>query len=118
MKKLIKIDNKDYLMQSSAYTQFAYKNETGRSLLKDLQSVVELTKKKKKEDYGIDELDAVTDLILKVAYVMTIEADDKQYNNYVEFIKSIDNLYDDQTWIQEVTTLACAPLSRQLQNIN
>lgn len=118
MRKLIKIDNKDYLMQSSAYTQFAYKNETGRSLLKDLQSVVELTKKKKNEDYGIDELDAVTDLILKVAYVMTIEADDKQYNNYVEFIKSIDNLYDDQTWIQEVITLACAPLSRQLQNIN
>ena len=36
MRKNIKIGNKEYEMSSSAYTQFKYKNDTGRSLLKDL----------------------------------------------------------------------------------
>ena len=35
--------------------------------------------------------------------------------NYEEFLKGIENLYDDQSWIEEVITLATSPLSRQLQ---
>lgn len=38
MKKII-IDGKDYLMSSSALTQFSYKDETGRSFLNDLQKL-------------------------------------------------------------------------------
>ena len=37
MEKIIRISNKDYKMKASALTQFSYKNETGRSFLKDLQ---------------------------------------------------------------------------------
>ncbi len=48
MKKIITIDGKEYEMKSSAYTQFAYKNLTGRSLLSDISDISKLTE----EDYS------------------------------------------------------------------
>ena len=88
MKKIINISGKDYTMQSSAYTQFAYKDLTGRSLLNDLQ---------------------------EISYVMIQEADSSQVNDYVSFLKSIDDLYTDPNWIEEVILLACTPISGRLQ---
>ena len=114
MKKTIRIDNKDYFMQSSAYTQFAYKNETGRSLLHDLQEILKI-KNSKKNDFSMEDLDSVTELILKVSFVMIQEADETQVTDYVSFVKSIESMYDDTKWIDEVITLACTPISRQLQ---
>lgn len=113
MKKLIKIDNKEYFLQSSAYTQFAYKNETGRSFLHDLEDILNITKSK--TDYSVEDLDNVTELILKISYVMIQEADPKQVPDYISFVKGIDSLYDDTQWIDEVIVLACTPISRQLQ---
>lgn len=112
MKKTIKIGDKDYFMKASAYTQFAYKNETGRSFLKDIQKLTEITKGEITEYDVIDEL---TELILKMSFVMIEEADPKQVQNYDEFLKNIDNLYDEKDWIYDVLELACSPLSRQLQ---
>lgn len=117
MKKMIKIDNTEYFMQSSAYTQFAYKNETGRSLLADLESLISITRNKNENDYSVDDLDKCTELVLKIAYIMIQEADPKQSLNYESFIKSIDSLYDKTDWIEEVILLACTPISRQLQNL-
>lgn len=114
MKKTIKISDKDYFMASSAYTQFAYKDETGRSLLTDLQRIIDLQKKKEK-DIKVDDLDQVTELLLKVAYVMIKEANDTQVEDYISFIKNVENIYDDQLWITEVLTLACNPISGRLQ---
>lgn len=115
MKKIIKIDRKDYTMQASAYTQFAYKNETGRSLLKDLQDISEL-QNQSGGNIDFDVIDKITEPVLKIAYVMIQEADSKQVDNYESFLKSIDNLYDDFNWVLEVIQLACSPLSRQLQD--
>ena len=39
MQKQIKIGEKEYLMKASAYTTFAYKDTTGRSLFKDIQKL-------------------------------------------------------------------------------
>ena len=39
MKKIITISGKEYTMKSSAYTQFKYKNDTGRRMLQDLQEL-------------------------------------------------------------------------------
>lgn len=114
MIKEIKISNKNYKMKSSAYTQFAYKNDTGRSLLKDLQSLIDL-KKDNSDDYNVDDLDEVTTLLLKIAYIMVKEADESQTNDYISFIKDIDSLYDDTKWINEALELACTPLSGRLQ---
>lgn len=116
MEKIIRISNKDYKMKASALTQFSYRNETGRSFLTDLQKLTEL--KDIGEDFSsnIEALDSVSDLILKIAFIMAREADKSQATNFEEFLGGIENLYDDTTWIQEVLELACSPLSRQLQN--
>ena len=116
MEKIIRISNKDYKMKASALTQFSYRNETGRSFLTDLQKLTEL--KDIGEDFSsnIEALDSVSDLILKIAYIMAREADKSQATNFEEFLGGIENLYDDTNWIQEVLELACSPLSRQLQN--
>ena len=112
MEKIIRISTKDYKMKASELTQFAYKNETGRSFLNDLQ---ELTKLQGNAE-DITSLDNVVELVLKVAYTMIKQADKNQVVNYEDFLDGIESLFDDTQWIQEVLELACSPLSRQLQN--
>ena len=112
MERIIRISGKDYKMKASALTQFAYKDETGRSFLNDLQ---ELTKLQGNAD-DISSIDNVVELVLKVAYTMIKQADKNQVVNYEDFLDGIDNMFDDTKWIEEVLSLACSPLSRQLQN--
>lgn len=115
MEKKIKISGKEYIMKASAWTQFAYKDLTGRSFLTDIK---ELTKYADKEITleNIEVLDELNKLLLPMTFVMVKEADSTQAVDYKDFLKNIDNLYDDITWIQEVILLACSPISRQLQN--
>lgn len=115
MKKIITIDGKEYTMKSSAYTQFAYKNLTGRSLLKDIQNISSIADKIESDMSLIDE---ITEPLLDISYVMIQEADANQVKTKDEFYKNIESLYDNYDWIQEVMTLAINPLSRQLQNNN
>ena len=112
MKKIINIDGKDYTMKSSAFTQFAYKNLTGRSLLKDIQKITELAGKVE-NDYSV--VDDLTEPLLDVAYIMIDEADSNQVKTKEEFIKGIDNLFGSFDWVNEVVLLALNPLSGQLQ---
>ena len=113
MKKIIKIDGKEYEMKSSAYTQFAYRDLTGRSLLKDIQKFTDISDKIEDDMSLIDE---ITEPLLDISYVMIQEADENQVKTKEEFYKSIDSMYDDYTWINEVIGLAINPISRQLQN--
>lgn len=113
MKKIITIDGKEYTMKSSAYTQFAYKNLTGRSLLKDINNISKIADKIGEDMSLIDE---ITEPLLDISFVMIQEADANQVKTKDEFYKSIESLFDDYSWIQEVMTLAINPLSRQLQN--
>ena len=111
MKEEIKIDGKSYTMKSSAWTQFAYKNMTGRSLLTDLQKIVNLVDK---IDEDLSVLDAITEPVLDISYVMILEADENQVKTKEDFYKSIESLYDNFDWVLEVITLATKPISRQL----
>lgn len=113
MKKIINIDGKEYTMKSSAYTQFAYRNMTNRSLLKDLQHIMTLAEKID-EDFSV--IDEITEPILDIAYIMIEEADANQVKTKEDFYKSIESMYDNFDWINEVLILAINPLSRQLQN--
>lgn len=110
MKRIIKIGNKEYEMKSSAYTQFKYKNDTGRKLLKDLQSLTQLQDKEESET--IASIDDLTDIVLRISYVMIEEADPSQVTTFEDFLKGIDGLFDDTEWINEVISLAVAPISR------
>ena len=113
MKKIITIDGKEYEMKSSAYTQFAYKNLTGRSLLKDIQNISNIADKVQEDMSVIDE---ITEPLLDITYVMIQEANQEQVKTKEEFYKSINSIFENQEWIQEVMTLAINPLSGQLQN--
>lgn len=110
MKKIVNIGGKEYTMKSSAYTQFKYKDDTGRRMLSDLQEITKLQGKKQEE--MIEGMDDLTEIVLRMAYVMIEEADSSQVKSYEEFLKSIDSLYDNVEWISEVIELATSPISR------
>ena len=113
MKKIITIDGKQYTMKSSAYTQFAYKNLTGRSLLKDIQNIADVADK---IEADMSLIDSITEPLLDISFVMIQEADPTQVNTKEDFYKGIESMYDSYEWINEVITLAVNPISRQLQN--
>ena len=115
MKKIISIDGKEYTMKSSAYTQFAYKDMTGRSLLKDIQNIADIADKIETDMSVIDE---ITEPLLNISYVMIQEADPNQVKSKEEFYKSIESMYDNYDWINEVLSLVINTYSRQLQNKN
>lgn len=110
MQKQIKIGEKEYLMKASAYTTFAYKNTTGRSLFKDIQKLSNINLDN--DDNQLEVVEPVISLVLDIAYVMIDEADSKQVVNKDELLKSIDSLFDDYGWINDVITLALSPFSR------
>lgn len=116
--KIVKIAGNDYKMCSSAYTQFAYKNRTGRSLLSDLASLTKMKFSDNPEELNMDKVEPLLELLLNMAYIMIEEADSSQVKDgYEGFLKELkEPLFEDKGWIIEVIKLACSPISRQLQN--
>lgn len=110
MKKQVKIGEKEYFMKSSAYTQFKYKNDTGRKLLNDIQSITKLADIQETEVLG--EMDDIIEILLRIAYTMIDEADPKQVDSYETFLKETDGIFENQDWIMDVITLATSPISR------
>lgn len=110
MKKIVTIGAKEYSMKSSAYTQFKYKNDTGRKMLEDLQGLTKL--QDSSEDVMIGSIEDLTEIVLRMAYIMIEEADSTQVTTYDDFLKGIDGLYDSTDWINEVIELATSPFSR------
>ena len=113
MKKIVTIGDKEYSMKSSAYTQFKYKNDTGRKMLQDIQEITKLGEIDNTEVLG--EMDDVVEIILRLAYTMIDEADPNQVDNFESFLKGIDGMFDNQDWIMDVITLATSPISRGIQ---
>jgi hypothetical protein len=110
MKKVIKISDKEYTIKSSAYTQFKYKNDTGRNLLSDLQSLRLKIDGKKDEDV-VEALDDMLDIVLKITYILIDEANQENLGSYEDFLKGINDLFGDISWIADVIECAIAPLS-------
>lgn len=113
MKRIIKIGNKEYEMKSSAYTQFKYKNDTGRRMLEDLQHLTELQNKDESDMFT--SIEDVTDIVLRMSYVMIEEADPSQVTTFEDFLKGIDGLFENTEWINEVIALAVSPISGGVQ---
>lgn len=113
MEKLINIGGKSYSMKSSAYTQFKYKNDTGRRLLTDLQKITKLQDLSDTEI--INDIDNLSEILLKIAYVMIEESGKNEVKGYDEFLKELDDIYSNFDWVSEVVELATSPLSRGIQ---
>lgn len=116
MKKQVKIGEKEYFMKSSAYTQFKYKNDTGRKMLADIQSITKL--QEMNNDDMLGEMDDLIEILLRLAYTMIEEADPSQVSNYEEFLKETDGIFDNQDWVMDVVELATSPISRRIQKDN
>lgn len=122
MEKKIKIGSKEFNMSSSAYTQFKYKNDTGRSLMADLVGCQDKYKLLLDEksittdslEY-MNELDDLMNMVLRIAYIMTNEADKNQAQTFEDFLKQTDNYFGDLSWLNEVVELATSPFSRGIQ---
>ena len=122
MEKTIKIGSKDFKMSSSAYTQFKYKNDTGRSLMADLVGCQDKYKLLLDEknittdslEY-MNELDDLMNMVLRIAFIMTNEADKNQAQTFEDFLKQTDNYFGDLSWLNEVVELATSPFSRGIQ---
>ena len=114
MEKTIKIGNKSFNMSSSAYTQFKYKNDTGRSLMQDIADF----QVKYKDllngnlDVSLDQIEDIVETLLRIAYIMTNECDKNQATNFDEFLKKIDNYFSSIDWFNEVVELATSPFHR------
>ena len=114
MEKTIKIGNKSFNMSSSAYTQFKYKNDTGRSLMQDIADF----QVKYKDllngnlDVSLDQIEDIVETFLRIAYIMTNECDKNQAVNFDEFLKQIDNYFSSIDWFNEVVELATSPFHR------
>lgn len=123
MEKTIKIGSKEFKMSSSAYTQFKYKNDTGRSLMADLVGCQDKYKLLLDENNitneqsleFMNELDDLMNMVLRIAYIMTNEADKNQAQTFEDFLKQTDNYFGDLTWLNEVVELATSPFSRGIQ---
>lgn len=102
-------------MSSSAWTQFKYKNETGRSLIKDLSKIADKYNeiKDKDEIEQFSELEDFIDLVLRVAYIMSLEGKSIT-GSYEDFLMQIDSYMDNLDWFGEVMELAISPLQRNV----
>lgn len=108
MKKIINLGGKEYTMQSSALTQFKYRDMTGRKLMQDIDSIKEL---KAKSDDTLNVLDDLLEILLQITYVMIVESDASQVGSFEDFLKNIDILFDDVDWVEDVIELALTPIS-------
>ena len=122
MEKTIKIGDKEFRMASSAYTQFKYKNDTNRSLMADLSTFEEkykilLDEKNLNDDPTefMNKFEEVLEMILRIAYIMTNEADKNQAQTYEDFLRQLNNYYESLEWLNEVVELATAPFHRGIQ---
>lgn len=114
MLKTVNIGKKDYVLKSSAYTIFAYKNETGRDLLVDLNSInekyIKISKLTEEEQNSawMNEITGIIENALKIAHIM-IRENDKTFKEYNEWLKDIDELLENPNWIMEVLEVGIAP---------
>lgn len=109
MKKIINLGGKEYTIQSSALTQFKYRDMTGRKLMQDIDSIKEL---KKSKDDILNILDDFLEILLQITYVMIVESDSSQVGSFEDFLKNIENLFNDNTnWVDDVIELALFPIS-------
>lgn len=116
MKKVVKIGEKEYTMQSSAYTQFKYRNDTGRRMLDDIQQVSKINGLTEEEQ--VTKVEDIIEILLRMAYIMIQESDAKQVTTFEDFLKSIDGLFDTTEWVNEVIELAASPISRGIQGLS
>ena len=120
MLKTIKIGSKDYDMKSSAWTPFKYENDYGTDLLKDINAIniknkeiSALKSEQERENAWVNEISGIMKLALRIAYTMIIEYNSK-FMSYDEWLKELDNVFGEFSWVQEVMECAMSTFQRKV----
>lgn len=106
MRSKIIIGSQEMTLQASSFTIFAYKNRYGRNLMQDLSQISNwLNQLTESEEEQAETLCKLAELMLKVTYVMYEEAN-KEPLPFDEWLKGLDDLMGDSSWMKEVYALA------------
>ena len=90
-------------------------NDELKKLSEDLQQTMyAISQAAYQQVQQIDMSDDLTYILLRIAFVMIEEADKTQVTSFEDFLKSIDVIYDDMGWINEVVEVATSPLSGRI----
>lgn len=111
MVKSIEISGKSYDMKVSAFTPFAYKDRTGRSLMDDIKTISE---RKIDESNTLDSVEKIVYPCLDIAYQMILEQN-PDFKPYMDWLKELDGLLDNPKWIEDVLVLVMSTFQRQVQ---
>lgn len=130
MIKTIKIGEVEYVLNSNAYTRFLYKQTFNRKILEDVQVIVQfatevreekerLEKEKLSEEelntkigiFALDKLDNFIDVLLQLTYIF-IKCNDEKFMPYEDWLKTIDKINPNDSWVSEVTELSVSSFYR------
>lgn len=116
MVKTVKIGDKTYDLKSSAYTMFAYKDETGNDLMEDINALNKKVEELgKNSDKWLIEIMPIVEKTLKLAYIM-IKEQKKDFMEYNKWLKELDGLLDETSWILDVLEVGISPFRRGIQS--
>lgn len=122
--KKITICDKEYEINSNAYTRFLYKQVFNTKIFSDIAVLNKFNqgqeklkkelknKKLKKEEieeelssYMLENIDDFMDVMLKLAYIF-IKTADSNFETFENWLKGIESININDSWVQEVTELA------------
>ena len=122
--KKITICDKEYNISSNAYTRFLYKQVFNTKKFSDIAVLNkfeqgqeklkrELKAKKLKQEeideqvsnYMLENIDDFMDVMLKLAYIF-IKTADSNFETFENWLKGIESININDSWVQEVTELA------------
>lgn len=122
--KKITICDKEYEINSNAYTRFLYKQTFNTKIFSDIAILnkfnqgqeklrKELKAKKLKADeieeqisnYMLENIDDFVDVMLKLAYIF-IKTANSNFETFENWLKEIESININDSWVQEVTELA------------
>lgn len=120
MIKNVKIGKEEYTLKSSAFTIFAYKDQTGRDLLSDINAInikySEIANLSEQEQNNIwmNEITSIIEHTLKIAHIMIKEAN-SNFKDYNDWLKDLEELLENPNWIMEVLEVGIAPFQGRVQ---
>lgn len=113
----IKIGNKEYNIDFSAYTYLLYRQKFDKNIFDDILIIrmyfakqekiaEEIETGKLETEITLDEIEGFLIAISKLCYIGIYSAEDEKFIEYKDFMKEVPKLTVDEDWVIEVTGLA------------
>ena len=128
MIKKIKIGEVEYEINSNAYTRFLYKKLFNKGIMGDIQVISKFAMQVQEEQEHLKDLNAeereqklalfimqnmddYIDVILQITYTF-IKCANENFMGYEDWLKTLDRINPNDSWIAEVTELSVTSFYR------